>query len=260
MPIPSPFAFFLGGSDLEMVEIARLIRDHAPDAPLFDAGLAWGAKASDYADAIAAAAASGRRPVLVELAVDMPLPNGALVVDHHGDAAGAEQPTSLHRIFALLNLPAAAWTRRMELVAANDRGHIRALRAAGATEAEIAAIRRDDRAAQGVTAEMEAAGERAVAALETVLDGRARLARLPHAACAVVTDRLDPDDPRPLIVLSPAEVNAYGPGAVIAALDRSFPGGWRGGALPAYGFWGHTAPLPDEAALLHAVAEGLEAE
>lgn len=197
--------------------------------------------------------------MLAELAVDMPLPDGALVVDHHGDAAGAEQPTSLHRIFALLGLPAAAWTRRMELVAANDRGHIRGLRASGATKAEIAAIRRDDRAAQGVTAEMEAAGERAVAALETVLEGRAHLVRLPHAACAVVTDRLDPDDPRPLIVLSPAEVNVYSPGAVILALERSFPGGWRGGALPAYGFWGHASPLPDEAALLRAVAEGLDA-
>lgn len=259
MTTPSSFAFFLGGRDLEMVEIARLIRNHAPDAPLFDAGLAWGAKALDYAGAIRAAAASGRRPVLVELAVDMPLPDGALVVDHHGDAAGAEQSTSLQRIFALLGLPAAAWTRRMELVAANDRGHIRGMKAVGATAAEIAAIRRDDRAAQGVTAEMETAGERAVGALETVLNGRARLARLPHARCAVVTDRLDPDDLRPLIVLSPGEVNAYGPGAVIAALDRAFPGGWRGGALPAYGFWGHAAPLPDEAALLRAVAEGVNA-
>lgn len=252
-----PFAFFLGGRDLEMVEIARLIRDHAPGAPLFDAGLAWGAKASDYADAIQAAAASGRRPVLVELALDLPLPDGALVVDHHGDAAGAAAPTSLRQIFALLGLPAAAWTRRMELVAANDRGHIREMRSIGATAAEIAAIRRDDRAAQGVTADMEAAGERAVAALEPVLDGRARLARLPHARCAVVTDRLDPDEHRPLLVLSPGEINAYGPGAVIAALDRAFPGGWRGGALPAYGFWGHAAPLPDEPALLRAVAEGL---
>lgn len=252
-------AFFLGGRDLEMVEIARLIRDNAPDAPLFDAGLAWGAKASEYADAIAAAAASGRRPVLVELAIDMALPDGTIIVDHHGDAAGGGQPTSLHRIFALLELPAAAWTRWMELVAANDRGHIRGLRAAGATSAEIAAIRRDDRAAQGVTAEMEAAGDRAVAALETVLDGRARLARLPHTACAVVTDRLAPDDLRPLIVLSPGEVNAYGPGAVIAALDRAFPGGWRGGTLPDYGFWGHAAPLPDETALLRAVAEGQDA-
>lgn len=254
----SEFAFFLGGRDLEMVEIARLIRDRAPDAPLFDAGLAWGAKASDYADAIAAVAASGRRPVLVELAIDMPLPDGALVIDHHGDAAGAEQPTSLHQVFALLGLPAAAWTRRMELVAANDRGHIRVMRAIGATAAEIAAIRHDDRAAQGVTAEMEAAGERAVAALESVLNGRARLARLPHARCAVVTDRLDPDDHRPLLVLSPGEINAYGPGTVIAALDRAVPGGWRGGALPTYGFWGHVSPLPDEAALLRAVAKGLD--
>lgn len=255
-------SFFLGGADLEMREIARLIREYAPDTPVFDKGLTWGAKASDYAADIAAALAAGRRPVLVELALDMPLPADAapadiVIIDHHGAAAGADRPTSLHQIFALLNLPPAAWTRRLELVAANDCGHIREMRRLGATWDEIAQIRADDRASQGVTPAMEAAGEAAVAALETILDGRARLARLPHARCSVVTDRLDPDDPRPLIVLSPGEVNVYAPGPVIAALDRAFPGGWSGGALPAYGFWGRGAPVPPESALSAVVAAGM---
>lgn len=257
MPSHPPLSFFLGGADLEMREIAQVIRAHAPDAALHDKGLAWGAKASDYAADIAASVAAGRRPVLVELALDTPLPADAVIVDHHGAAAGAGRPTSLHQIFALLNLPPSAWTRRLELVAANDRGHIREMRALGATREEIAQIRADDRAAQGVTPEMEAAGEAAVAALETLLGGRARLARLPHARCSVVTDRLDPDDPRPLIVLSPGEVNAYASGPVITALDRAFPGGWSGGALPVYGFWGHGAPVPPEGALLAVVAAGM---
>lgn len=257
MPAHTPFSFFLGGADLEMREIGRLIRAHAPDAPLHDKGLAWGAKASDYAEEIAATLAQGRSPVLVELALDIPLPADAVIVDHHGAAAGADRPTSLHQIFALLNLPPAAWTRRLELVAANDRGHIREMRSLGATREEIAQIRADDRASQGVTPAMEAAGEAAVAALETILDGRARLARLPHARCSVVTDRLDLDDPRPLIVLSPGEVNVYAPGPVIAALDRAFPGGWSGGALPAYGFWGHGAPVPPESALSAVVSAGM---
>lgn len=257
MSLLPPFSFFLGGRDLEMREIAQAIRDHAPDARLFDKGLAWGARASDYAADIAASVAAGRRPVLVELALDIPLPDDAVIVDHHGANAGADRPTSLHQVFALLGLPPAAWTRRLELVAANDRGHIREMRSIGATEEEIAQIRRDDRAAQGVTPDMEAAGEAAIAALETVLDGRARLARLPHARCAVVTDRLDPDDARPLLVLSPGEINTYGPGPVIAGLDRAFPGGWSGGALPDYGFWGHGAPIPPESDLLAVVAAGL---
>lgn len=240
-----------------MREIAELIRAHAPDATLYDKGLAWGAKASDYAADIAASVAASRIPVLVELALDIPLPAEAVIVDHHGAAAGADRPTSLHQIFALLGLPPSAWTRRLELVAANDRGHIREMRDLGATAAEIAQIRADDRASQGVTPEMEAAGEAAVATLETILDGRARLARLPHARCSVVTDRLDPDDARPLIVLSPGEVNVYAPGPAIAALDRAFPGGWSGGALPAYGFWGHGAPVPPESALLAAVSAGM---
>lgn len=256
--MPNDHAFFLGGRDLEMVEIARLIATHAPDAPVYDEGLAWGAKASDHADDIAREAAAGRAPVLVELALDIPLPGDAVIIDHHGAKAGADQPTSLHQVFALLGLPPEAWTRRMALVAANDRGHIREMRAMGATAEEIAGIRADDRAAQGVTAEMEEAGKKAVAALEYPLDGRVRLARLPHARCSVVTDRLDPDDPRPLLVASPDEVNAYGPGAVIAALDAAFPGGWSGGALPSYGFWGHGAPTPDETALLRVMADALD--
>lgn len=251
------FSFFLGGQDLEMQEIARLIRRAAPDAPLHDKALGWGARVSDYAAEIADALATGYRPVLIELKLDRPVPGMAVIVDHHGPAAGQDRPTSLHQIFDLLGLPAGGWSRRMELVAANDRGHIAAMRAMGATADEIAAIRREDRAAQGITAGMEEAGERAIANLEHWLDGRVLVARLSHARCAVVTDRLDPDESRPLVVLSPAEVNIFGPGAVISALNQEILGGWYGGALPTRGYWGHAAPLPDEAVLQQALMSGM---
>ena len=77
---------------------------------------------------------------------------------------------------------------------------------------------------------------------ETLAEGRLTLVRLPHEHTATVTDRLDPALGGPgfknLLVLCPEEVNFFGSGDLVAAIDRRFPGGWYGGALPRYGFWG----------------------
>jgi hypothetical protein len=69
----SKWALFLGGHDLEMVEISKLlaarddvvIHDH-------DHGLAWGAKASAYLPELRTALAETNRVVLVELEDDLP--------------------------------------------------------------------------------------------------------------------------------------------------------------------------------------------
>ena len=66
-------------------------------------------------------------------------------IDHHNERD--HEPASIVQVAELLGV---ALTRREQLVAANDRGYIPALRAAGATDAEVADIRRADRAAQGV--------------------------------------------------------------------------------------------------------------
>ncbi len=77
---------------------------------------------------------------------------------------------------------------------------------------------------------------------ETLAGGRLTLVRLPHEHTATVTDRLNPTlghvGFENLIVLCPEEVNFFGSGALVAAIDRHFPGGWYGGALPKNGFWG----------------------
>ena len=152
--------FFLGGRDLEMVEIRRLLDRHAADR-IEDKGLAWGAAVSAYHSELLAALPRGETPVLIELKDDLPADlfdrGRTVVVDHHGPLAG-HRPTSIEQIFALLDLPAEAWTRRLELVAANDRTHVAGMRALGATAGEIAEIRAADRAAQGVTAADEARG------------------------------------------------------------------------------------------------------
>lgn len=249
--------FFLGGRDLEMGEIAALVRATLGVDAVVDKGLPWhGAVASAYADEIAAALAAGRQPVLVELGLDLDADvlTRCLVVDHHGDRAGEDQPTSLEQVFALLELPPEQWSRRLALVAANDRGWIPELRRMGATAAEIDLIRAGDRAAQGITMADEEAAEVALAEREMALGGSLIVVRLPHARTAVVMDRLAQeagDGVAPdTLILSPNEVNFSGCGARVRALDAAFPGGWRGGALPHFGFWGKAMPLPPVDALI----------
>ncbi|MGQ3028815.1 MAG: hypothetical protein ACT60Q_10875, partial [Ferrovibrionaceae bacterium] len=176
--------YFLGGADLEMVVIGELLARHAPGRT-HDRGLRWDtAKASAYLPEIEASLAAGRRPVLVELPDDLPdgIDRARLrFVDHHGEAAGANRPTSLEQVFDLLGLDRRHdWNRRLALVAANDRGAIRGLEAAGASADEIVAIRRADRAAQGITTGEEAEALAALAARRSVAAGRLVLVRLPH--------------------------------------------------------------------------------
>jgi hypothetical protein len=125
----------------------------------------------------------------------------------------------------------------------------------GATHEEIIKVRAADRAAQGITTEQEAAGEKAAAQAETLAGGKLTIVRLPHSRTATVTDRLEPALGGPgyqnLLVVSPAQVNFFGTGSCVLELDRAFLGGWYGGGLPAKGFWGHGEPVPAE----HAVVE-----
>ena len=254
--------FLLGGHDLEMLEIERLVTATLGPEAVLDKGLPWhAALASAYAAEIEAALAGGVRPVLVELRPDLPaeMLERCTIVDHHGPLAGADKPTSLEQVFALSGLPQAAWTRRLALVAANDRGWIPELRAMGASAAEIAAIRAEDRAAQGVSPAEEAAAATALLARESRLSGSLTLVRLPHRRTSPVFDRLAlaaiPDDPPDTLVVAPGELDFSGSGARVTALARAFPDGWSGGALPERGFWGHGAPLPALEAVIGTLAD-----
>ncbi len=253
--------FFLGGRDLEMQTIRELLEQEG--AAFYDKQLSWGAAASAYRQELDAVQAAGKTAVLVELALDVPLDPARrlVVVDHHGDAAGRQ--TSLEQVFALLELAHTRWSRWYDLVAANDAGHIDGLLRAGATCEEVARVRAADRAAQGITAEEEAQGAAAAAAAERPHPALT-VARLPHARTATVADRLHRAAGGPgyenLLIFSPGEVNFYGEGDLIEALDRAFPGGWKGGELPRRGYWGRagdTAPVYDH--LLRLLAHRVEA-
>lgn len=216
-----PLRFFLGGHDLEMAVIAGLIRAECCAGALADKNLAWGARASAYRDEIAQAAAGGLVPVLVELAPDIALPEGAIEIDHHDDRAGG--PCSLRQVFDLLGLPEARWSRYFAFVAANDTGHVAGMRAIGASEAEIAAIRAADRRAQGITPAEEEAGRKALAAARRAFDGALVIVSLPHGRSATVTDplALSGENPAPeILVLMPNSVGYFGAGPAIAASRR----------------------------------------
>ena len=247
----NPWAIFLGGRDLEMVEIAKLVTGRA-DVDVHDRQLPWGATASAYTAEIRAALDRGRSVIVVELPDDLPadVPRERITwVDHHGACAGADRPTTVEQVFALLGFASDQWTRDLTLVAANDRGHIRALQAAGATPEEIAAIRARDRQAQGITASEEAEGRAAAGRAETRCAGRLTVVRLPHARTATVTDVLDAGLGGPgyanLVVFCPGQTVFFGSGRCIDALRKSYPDGWHGGELPERGYWGLARSLAE---------------
>jgi len=96
-----PFIFFLGGHDLEMVTVAELLREEG--ISFYDKGLRWGAKTSAYREEVEQCLAQGLTPVLVELTDDIRLDQKKVVIlDPHGDKAGADKPTALHQVFAIL--------------------------------------------------------------------------------------------------------------------------------------------------------------
>lgn len=247
MPVPpNDYVFLLGGQDLEMQTIRALLQEHGQD--FHDRELRWGARASDYRKEIIDAVQAGRIPVLVELAPDLPLPDCAVIVDHHDERAGLDRRTSLRQVFDLLGLPESAWTRRLALVAANDMGHVSAMAAIGASREEMVDIRAADRAAQGVTAEDERLARQAVEARRLAAGGRLTVVELAHKRAGVVADLLTPELGGPgadrLLVLMPKETAFYGDGATIEWLAASWPGGWRGGELPVRGYWGIEQRLP----------------
>ena len=238
--------FFLGGQDLEMLEIRRLLERHAPDQ-VSDKGLAWGARLSDYRGEIETAVAAGLQAVAIELTDDLPTswpPRRHLhLVDHHGARAGAATPSSLRQVFDLLGLPRRHWTRRMALVAANDIGHIDGMVAIGATRADIRRIRAADRRAQGATLADEREARRAIAARQTT--GDLTVVVTGSATSSAIADFMRPEFDGPgyaaLLVLMPGKLGFFGPGRVVQHMAAAVRGSWSGGALPDYGYWGAPA-------------------
>jgi hypothetical protein len=238
--------FFLGGGDAEMAEIRAILAEKK--IPFHDRGLSWGARISDY-EAEIRALPPGSVPVLVELTPDGMVPQNAVIIDHHGEQAGEDRETSIEQVAALLGVEL---NRRRRLIAANDRGHIRAMQAMGAAAEEIREIRALDRSAQGVTAADERLAERSVAERMAVHGAKTAFVESLTERTSPITDRLW--DRFEHIFIRTPEGNFFysGKGHVIQRLKVRFENlkkenaavaFWYGGALPEQGFFGANTPL-----------------
>lgn len=175
--------FLLGGKDLEMEEICQILKEK--QIPFADAGLIWdNAKLSAYRQAI------GENPDKViygvELEADMDLPLNYKAIDHHNELSGGL--SSLEQVAKILDVT-LSWEQK--LIAANDRGHIRAMKRLGATDKEIDDIRQRDRKAQGVTEEDERLAMESIDNNSTII-GNLRIVKSLTSCFSAVCDRLYP--------------------------------------------------------------------
>lgn len=151
------FIFLLGGADLEMNTI-RLLLDRLR-CFYYDLHLKWdNAYLSAYKNYIDRFKDDENcRFVGIELQEDIVPPASYIQIDHHNENAG--KPSALEQLADLLGV---SLNRHEQLVAANDRAYIPGMKALQASDAEIAEIRRADRACQGVTEKQEYLAERAI--------------------------------------------------------------------------------------------------
>ncbi len=191
------FLFLLGGHDLEMLEIAGMLREHG--MAFIDLKLKWGAKLSAYQSFFA----NDKTTVGIELIRDIAPPQNYIDIDHHNDRSN--EPASIEQVAALLGI---ALTRYQQLVAANDKGYIPAMLAMGATEEEIWSIRLKDRQAQGATEELEKAAE--IALQQAVYAGNILLVKAESTPFSPITDRIWQVPQK--IVYTNAELTYFGKG------------------------------------------------
>lgn len=151
--------FLLGGRDLEMKTIKKIVKAQ-PGCAVFDRNLRWdNALLSVYKDVLDSF--SGVDYYAVELREDIALDDKWKdryhLIDHHNEYA--HLPSSLEQVAAILGVDL---DREQKLIAANDSGYIPAMKALMATDEEISDIRRQDRAAQGVSDEDENLAEQSI--------------------------------------------------------------------------------------------------
>lgn len=144
--------FLLGGYDLEMIEIKSLLL--AENYMVKDRKLSWdNAKLSNYVRFFNRTS----QFVGIELQEDVKRPLHYKLIDHHNE--NAHMPSAIEQVADLIGVKL---TKEQQLIAANDKGYIPAMKALGATDDEIADIRRRDRAAQGVTEEDERSADESI--------------------------------------------------------------------------------------------------
>jgi hypothetical protein len=244
--VKTNYVFFLGGYDAEMVTIKDIFVNKK--IPCFDKKLSWGAALSDYRDELASLSRH-QIPVLIELRLDIPYPERAIVIDHHNERAGKDQKTSIEQVAELLGLQL---NRHQRLISANDRGHVPGMKAMGATEQEIRGIRQFDRQCQGVKTADEKAAELSIRNhSEKLAPGSIYIKSLTEKTSPLL-DRLYDHYNHIFIVTPSRELHYFGAGDMIQRLEKIYkqmkqsrPGliFWKGGYLPDSGFFGSKSTL-----------------
>jgi hypothetical protein len=172
--------FLLGGYDLEMVEIRKILIKKSE--VFYDNKLEWGAKLSDYKKFFD----DEHDFAGIELTKDIKPPKSYIEIDHHNEKNSL--PSSIEQIADMLGIELDRWQK---LVAVNDKGYIPAMEAMGATKEEIDKIRKEDRKAQGVTETDEMSALKSIQEQLTVVRGVTMVKSLTPRFSAV-TDRLYP--------------------------------------------------------------------
>jgi len=242
------YHFFLGGYDAEMLEIKNILDKNG--LKYFDKQLKWGAKLSDYKDEIQLLDES-LIPVFIELTLDNPYPECAIIIDHHGERSGIDQKTSIEQIADLLSI---RLDRHQQLISINDKSHIRGMKQWGATDEEIQKIRLMDRRAQGATEEHERLAEKSIKEnIEIINDHFVFIVSLSEKTSTVI-DRINDQYLHTVIISPDGNMHYFGPGETIQQLiqrlyqqkeqshvDFEF---WYGGSLPEYGYLGSEYNIP----------------
>lgn len=195
--------FLLGGHDLEMCTIKELL---VKAGILYaDASLRWdNAFLSAYRKELEQYGNLQSEWTIygIELQEDIPLPGNYQAIDHHNEKMNLS--SSLEQVANLLGV---FMDRRLQLIAANDKEYIPGMRSLQASDTEIAEIRRQDRACQGVTEADELYAEKAIKENMQVIDGLIIVRALSHKF-SPICDRLYPYDR--LLIYTDEEWMYYG--------------------------------------------------
>ncbi len=231
-------------NDAEAVEIRKLLAERGER--VLTSNQRWGASWAGLEPEIKRELLRGAAATIYGIELAGANPYGAVNIDHHkyGDQDDRTHPlSSLEQVAEILG--ATPLSRWQTLVALNDRGYIPAMeKDGGATVEEVAAVRRADRAAQGVTAEQEEAAARDLREHAVFSDGGRRVkVWCASGSTAAHSDALH-GKAREILLIGPGEWNYYGPrhrelAAMFGGVENLQT--WSGGA-PESGYFGMAAP------------------
>lgn len=119
--------FLIGGHDLEMIEIKKLLIKNKQE--FIDYNLSWGAKLSSYQNILNKYEYKYRTIIAIELINDISISQNFINIDHHNEYYYL--PSSIEQIAKILNINLNFYQK---LVAINDVSHIKGLKQFGLSE------------------------------------------------------------------------------------------------------------------------------